>query len=94
MIYSIQKCSRQQKKRAGSRNDPEDIFVFVQVTHANGESAKRIRNKNLLNVQPNGQSEGGASHLTGLTTLLITPINPPSRGSTARTLEISHMINC
>ena len=58
MISSLQKCSRQKKLRAcrikkGSQNFFDDIFVLVQVTHENGESAEKIRNKKILKMHPN-----------------------------------------
>ena len=52
MISSIQKCSRQKKVKSapikkGSGKLFDEIFVLIQVTHENGEPAKRIHKKNL-----------------------------------------------
>ena len=37
------------------QNFVDDIFVLVQVTHKNGESAEKIRNNFFLKVHPNDQ---------------------------------------
>ena len=61
IISFLQKCSRQKKswERAGSRkvsqNCFDDIFVLVQVTNENGESAEKIQNKKILKLHPNEQ---------------------------------------
>ena len=60
VISSLQKCSRQKKFRAcrikkGSQNLFDDIFLLVQVTHENGESAKKIQNNKFLKEHPSVQ---------------------------------------
>ena len=61
MISFLQKCSRKNElSHAGSKKCCmveffNDIFVLLQETHRNCESANMIRNKNIPKVHPNTQ---------------------------------------